>query len=356
MLSLRPLEKLKPKQRFGLSFGAFGKTLFNSRAKGDAGDPKANADEAAKLAQAHALDHHADDHDWMGEEPASRMSVWMMLFFTTKMPFVIFTTLICLFTYAYHLTPWLPWLVAFLFVDFALIATYAPSSSDDNHDRQQTLFSVLPMLNCVIAVCLGIFCGILNYENIEAWVGMSFLNEYTDVLPEADPLTVIDGGILHFAAGSKVETAAAAGYYAWPNTYCAAPIVGGGGLGFNNSLVGFWAVGMGCCESRKDFQCNDAGNHAAQSGIIKNPKRLLNFFFGQDTQEHYMKAIRMAAAANDISLPEKPMALAWHEDPAGVGIISWWIATIAICFLTLIALVSCCSLQAVLTHARLMSS
>lgn len=264
-----------------------------------------------------------------------------------RAPFVIFVLIVGLFTYGYHLNPLVPWFVVVICFDFAVVATWPPPSSM----QPRTHWDWFPMASCLFAVGMGVFCGLVNFTNIEAWVHVNFLQEFKDVLPTMNSATVSDAGVLNFAQGTKLDVESSAGYRVWPYDYCAAPIVGEDGS--SNSPVTFWAVGVGCCKSRGDFTCDSAEDKEARKGI-RLETHMLGQFVGHEVKENYEKAIKMAAAAYSMDAVDNPVLVAWHQNPGKVASRSWWMATIVFTIMIFVSLCCCMSCQSCLTQVRMM--
>jgi len=271
------------------------------------------------------------------------MPLQMQLTLGARLPFCAFVFILGLFTYAYHLTPLLPWLVVFLCVDFALIVTWPPR--EIGHTARN-FWDFSPLFSWLFAVASAVGVGLLNYGVIEAWVNTTFLREYRDVLPNTNPLAVSDAGILNFAKGTKLDTSSAAGYRFWLHNYCAAPVVGEDPMA---TPVGFWAVGVGCCASRGDFSCDSAGDESALAAMPLRPHNL-----GPEITERLNIAINMSAAANNLEINKERVFVAWQKDPHRAGKNAWWLATGIFLALDTVALCCCCACQSGLTHLRVM--
>mmetsp|Transcript_42018 Transcript_42018/g.78599 ORF Transcript_42018/g.78599 Transcript_42018/m.78599 type:complete len:341 (-) Transcript_42018:73-1095(-) len=292
----------------------------------------------------------ADGERSLGSQPgARRLNHQEVLTLGARMPFLIFVVIVALFTYGYHLNPIAPWFAVIICLDFAVLATWPPPSSM----QPRTHWDWVPMTNCVFAVGAAVLCGLLNFCNIEAWVHVNFLQEFKDVVPTMSPASVSDAGVLNFAEGTVVDAGSAAGYRVWPYNYCAAPILVDDKESAPSSPVTFWAVGVGCCDSRGEFTCDSADDKEARKGI-RLESHMLGYFMGHEVKENYEKAIRMAAAAYSMDAADDPILVAWHQDPESVGSRSWWSATIAFSLLVLVALCCCTSCQTTLTQVRLM--
>jgi hypothetical protein len=250
----------------------------------------------------------------------------MQLWLGARMPAIAFIVIVGSFTFSYHLAPALPWLLVFFALDFAIIVCWPPKKIGMT---PRNIWSWGQMMSWLLAIGFAMVIGLINYGIIESWVNMHFLREYNNVLPNSDPMAVSDGGILNFAAGTRLDIKSAAGFKFWLYNYCAAPVVGAdpGAV-----PVTFWAVGVGCCDKRGGFDCNSGGDSSARSAM---PLREYNLT--PEMVDHYNHAIRMSAAANQLEVAKEKMFVIWHKDPHAVGKRCWWTATIIFLVLSLVA-------------------
>lgn len=267
----------------------------------------------------------------------------ILLWLGARLPFAAFVAITGLFTYMYHIMPVLPWLMVFLSLDFGIIVCWPAKKFQSKH-RQ--LLDWGPMFSWFIAVSFAVLCGLLNYGMIESWVNTAFLPTETNVLPNTHPLAVGGAGVLEFAAGTRLDTSLSAGYKFWFYNYCAAPIVGPDP---ESVPVSFWAVGVGCCDSRGKFTCDSAADQSARSAMPLRPHTL-----GPEITSHYNRAIQMAAAANNLGVAKDPVFVVWHKDPFAVGKAIWWQSTILFFALVFIALCACCGCQSGFMHIAVM--
>jgi hypothetical protein len=249
------------------------------------------------------------------------------LWLGARLPAVVFIVILGAFTYTYHISPAVPWLCVFFAVDFAIIVTWPPKMI---MGRRRTINDWSDMATWIAAVFLSTCIGLTNYAVLEYWVNTSFLREYNNVQATSDPVAVQDGGVLNFAAGTKLDVDSAAGYKFWLNRYCAAPIVKDDPP---LSPVSFWAVGIGCCKSRGDFTCDSAEDSSAQAAMPLRPHNL-----PPEVVKHYDRAIAMSAAASGIEVSKNKMFVLWQKDPHAVGKQAWWICSIVFLVLSLMAL------------------
>lgn len=93
--------------------------------------------------------------------------------------------------------------------------------------------------------------------------------------------------------------------------YCVAPVMDE----VTASEVGFWAVGQDCCSARGNFVCDDAWNTDARAAIVVRQDDSL---FGAGIFERYMKAVRQAEAAYEITASAHPVFVRWVLNPSEV--------------------------------------
>merc|ERR1719453_143098 len=72
-----------------------------------------------------------------------------------------------------------------------------------------------------------------------------------------------DAGKIVFTDATRVDTTRAAGYKDG-SMYCVAPIEDDVPIG----KVQYWAAGTDCCLGRADFNCDDAWDPKARSGVV----------------------------------------------------------------------------------------
>lgn len=267
----------------------------------------------------------------------------VQLWLGARLPFAAFVTIVGLFTYMYHISPITPWLIVFFSLDFAIIVCWPPKQIGT---KRRSFWDWGPMFSWFFAVGFAIVFGLVNYGILESWINTAFLPEYKNVSPTTDPMALSDAGVLRFAPGTILDTSSSAGFKFWFSTFCAAPVVG---RDPQAAPITFWAVGVGCCNSRGGFTCDSAEDKSASSAMPLRPHNL-----GPEITDHYNQAINMAAAANDLEIAKDHVFVMWHKDPAGFGKWTWWISTLLFISLTLIALCACCACQSGLMHISVM--
>jgi len=282
-----------------------------------------------------------------------RLNPWSAVLLGVYLPCYLFVMILTLFTYVYHRAPSVPWMAVVLGADIAVVTLW-PSA---HHWPGRGRWDWFPIISGLCAVGLAAWLGLINYSSMDLWVHAKHLHSYDNVDPTSDTNLVAGAGLINFAEGSELDISSSAGFKAWPYTYCAAPIVTRDGAGSNSNAqqpsasggpvstpqpLGFWAVGIDCCNSAGDFWCDDAKNSAARSGL-----RVTTHWIGQsvghDVLENYGRAARKAAATQGTQVAQSPVFLLWDEHPNAVAIRSWWAAT-GVYSALVVAAIGCCVL------------
>lgn len=275
---------------------------------------------------------------------ARKVPLPMLLWLGARLPFGAFVLILAMFTFAYHLLPLVPWMLCFLFSVFATVVCYP---AKEIHNRRRNFWDWGPMYSWILAVGLGMTFGLINYSILESWINTTFLVEVTGVKANANPVALMDAGILTFAEDAMLNTSAGAGYKFWLSNYCAAPIVNTDDA--FGAPITFWAVGLDCCGGRGAFTCDSAQDKSTHKAVPLRP-----YTIGPEITAHYNAAIKMAAAANNFEIAKETVFVNWHKDPKAVGKWCWWFCTMNFIALTLVALCACCACQSGLTHISVM--
>lgn len=278
-----------------------------------------------------------------------------VVYLGAHMPLIVFILVGGLFTYEYHTRPAVVWLAAFLALDVVVVAGW-PSKRRGVYASGLPSDPVLwlPLLFGLVWLALAIVFGTWNASWIEKYTWASSLRSHSDVLPADDPRIYADAGVLRFADGTQLDIDAAAGFKTWPNTFCAAPIRGPNDP---QGPLGFWAVGINCCNSRGGFTCNSAADPKAQSGIRLSRDAPLGeegaAGRGAAGLGGYGKAVRMAAAAIGEVAAEAPVLVSWERSPQVAAQRAWWYATTAFLVQVILAGLFCTGSRYLLLRAAL---
>lgn len=260
-----------------------------------------------------------------GEKNVTRarrlQSVSLAVLMTAQIPPVWFVLLVGTFTYMYHTAPVLPWFFALLGLDVVLVSAWPVTVPA----RHWTRWEWLPMFAGLGAITLGILLGIPNSTTMEPWIHVSQLRRHSDVLPGWDPRLAADAGVLRFTAGAALDVGASAGFRAWPHTYCAAPVVDN--TTGDGDPVGFFAVGVDCCDRRGGFVCDGAEDPDVRTAVRVSPHGLTDFWSWQNAGANFRRAALMSAAANGKEVKEPVVLVIWTKDPDSLASTAWWTAT-----------------------------
>jgi hypothetical protein len=179
------------------------------------------------------------------------------------MPWLMFVTLILLWTFAYHHFYLLVWIIVLAWGCFSFMFMALDSIKGTSGKPTGSWWLFLGLL-CIFAIVNACVCGGYNY-----WMHMfhywSFDENrgYTNVLPTEPAEGKQDAGTIVFSNTARVDTTRAVGYRSG-TTYCVAPIMDDAQL----DRVEYWAAGTNCCEALGDFTCDDTWNPSAKSGVV----------------------------------------------------------------------------------------
>jgi len=221
------------------------------------------------------------------------------------LPCLTSVVVLVLFLHVYHRS----W-IAVLEVCCALFLVFAASAALNRDTPFRFYASVL----CLLALCSAIGIGLLaNSAAITEYWFLHDGNAYANVLPSELAAAYADAGKIVFADGSRIDVNRALGYKD-SATYCVAPVIDDM---VEPAAIQFWAVGTDCCAERGSFDCDDAWNSKAHSGVRA----------GRADAEHFEQALRMAEVAYSIPSAEKPVLVRWVADPETVELNYWRFGT-----------------------------
>lgn len=265
----------------------------------------------------------------------------------SALPLAVFIAIAGLFTYLRDTQPAMVWLAVALALDAVVVTAWPQRRAEDSGSAPLARrVEWLPMFFGLTALVFAGLLGDWNATWLEMYTRATHLRHHVDVLPTDNPRVYASAGVLRFADGSQVDIDASAGFRAFPNTYCAAPIRGPADPA---GPLGFWAVGKDCCDSRGGFTCNSAADPKAQSGIqIPADKQWNHWMYAGGETEHgaagrgnYWKAVRMSAAAIGEVAAEDPVLVVWERSPVAIADRAWWYATTAYLLEVLFAVLCC---------------
>eukprot|EP00928_Gymnodinium_smaydae_P014120 TRINITY_DN15115_c0_g1_i1.p1 TRINITY_DN15115_c0_g1~~TRINITY_DN15115_c0_g1_i1.p1 ORF type:complete len:299 (+),score=50.05 TRINITY_DN15115_c0_g1_i1:190-1086(+) len=218
-------------------------------------------------------------------------------------PWFLFVVTSILFTYAYHHHHVIVWMVLSLL--FIISLSRARTARYDNY-KSRFYIASLSAVALLLATVIGLSCYTFCLRS--SWFYDSSY-AYVNVLPSSAAAGYADAGKLAFADNARLDSSRAMGFKDVV-THCVAPIIDDDpGAG-----VQFWAAGVNCCGKRGSFECDDAWDSQARSGLVVADR--LRLFDNQ--REQYMKAVRQAEAAYHINSAPEPIFVRWVLDPEQV--------------------------------------
>lgn len=230
----------------------------------------------------------------------------MSLAILILLPWLVFTTVSCLLTFAYHHFRIMVWVLIFL---GALLSVLFIVLSSRN--KRGPIYLFLGVL-CVFAVLVSCVVGLYCYHEfaIQFWV-VEEGRAYANVRPDESAGGHSDAGRLTFSDDARVDTERSVGFHDNGGTiYCVAPIVGDQ----EPATIEYWAAGEDCCKSRSSFDCDETSNPKARSGVVISDRSP----FVPSSREKYLKAVSEASGAYDLKAGKKPLFVKWVEDPQTV--------------------------------------
>lgn len=239
--------------------------------------------------------------------------------FLFVLPWLMFTFIMLLFTFAYFHDPVVCWTGSLVCVVLACIF----GSLGSAEQRQYTFLAIL----CLLAVASSTLLGMINCSwHMAPYFFYEEAREYHNVLPSEPAAAHGDAGKLLFASVAKIDTTKAVGYKVG-DVYCVAPIMDS----YSGARVEYWAVGVNCCEQRGGFSCDDAmkESNSARGGLVVQDVGL----FRQSPFDYYHKAVHTAEAQYDLVSSSEPLFVRWVADPdelqngfflSGVGNLAGW--------------------------------
>lgn len=223
-------------------------------------------------------------------------------------PFLIFCTSMCLHGFIFHHSPYIVWLVGIGFTCLSFIFMSLAGRLDGRW------YAVLGTL-CLVAVIFGNTLGVYNYDThfLQYWA-YDENRTYSNVLPSEPAAAHADAGKLEFAQEARIDTTKAVGYKEG-SVYCVAPVM----AATQSARIEYWAAGVDCCKQRADFQCDDANDDQARSGVVILDTNSII----ASPHDYYVKAVMEAEAAYDLVSAKHPLFIRWVREPQAVQEYYW---------------------------------
>lgn len=251
-------------------------------------------------------------------KPSASPIKWYQAVLLWIIPWYVFIVVSLVFALPYHNHKESTWVLLLLATVF-FVVLFNRSATDENTWRQYCWGL------CVLALGLATGVGLFTYNQFlgNYWHSRDS-HSYANVLPSEDAAGYADAGKLAFADEARLDTSRALGYKD-ADIFCVAPILDEVPL----KEIQFWAVGVDCCERRGTFDCDDAWDPDARSGVVVvSPDR--------NWHDQYALAVRQAEQAFKLASAPEPVFVRWVVDPDrvtrnyfrfGVGILI--VATVA---------------------------
>lgn len=217
-------------------------------------------------------------------------------------PWLFFVGIFCLFTFAYHRSYLVVWFVVFLCIAACVISMCFAAKG-----RRKNQKVVMGSFLCGVGTVCASVLGLYNYH-VHMFAYWSYLDNavYTNLLPSEPALAHSDAGKVFFSDDARVDTTKAVGYKD-ESVYCVAPVLDDVPI----AKIQFWAVGMDCCAQRADFNCDDAWNPKAKSGVVI----LDSDSWIPSHRDKYLKAVNLAESTYEILSDRDPVFVRWVAEP-----------------------------------------
>lgn len=173
-----------------------------------------------------------------------------------------------------------------------------------------------------VATILGVLVGeYLFYKDFIFYRMYMGMNTYTNIAVSQPVEQFVDAGMIAFTSQTTLDVTRAVGFKsAAANVMlCVAPIIDGS-MGLEQE-VQFFAVGVGCCQPRASFLCDDASDGSTKSALMVLEPRMLTSPLMEWTvasaldRSGFDAAIRMQSAAFQTNIALKTRLVHWTKDP-----------------------------------------
>lgn len=222
-------------------------------------------------------------------------------------PWLMFFMINILFAFLYHHSGMVTWSFTAIFLAISIIFIVLNRQPPRDWGNWFLYLGIMSIFACIV----GVWSGIYNYqENILRYYYYEEGRAYTNVLPSEPAAAHSDAGKITFSNNARVDTTRAVGYKKGV-VYCVAPIMDD----TQTARVEYWAAGTDCCLQRADFNCDDAWNNQAKSGVVLVDQEDYLVKNNWGIHAMFMKAVKEAEAAFDIVSSEDPLFIRWVKDP-----------------------------------------
>lgn len=240
---------------------------------------------------------------------------------TVLLPWLVFTLIICLFTFAYEEFGPLVWA---LLVASGLLALLFIALGGSAGRAWHLALGFLIILSLGVAVPIGLF---IEQEYMREYWRLDNGAIYRQVNSFDPASSHMDATVLEFREGTYVDSAKSVGYMWAGIVYCAAPV----SSKVTGVTVQYWAVGINCCGQRGSFSCDDVSQASALSGVS-----LL------DPTGNYRTAVRMAESVYNLPKSEGTTAFVkWTNNAVAYKDSLWTSAAVFVAVVSVGHLVLC---------------
>lgn len=191
-------------------------------------------------------------------------------------------------------------------------------------DAQQTksgwrrLCGKMSLFSCICGCVIGVTIYYEYFIYYNAYTGMQ---TYTNVAVSQSVSQFTDASMMMFTSNTMLDVTRAVGYKSATRNevLCVAPIIDGS-LPLEQE-VHFFAVGVGCCDRRATFTCNDAGDATTRNAaMFLEPDTLTTPLMrwaveGYLDRDGFDAAIRMQTAAFGTLVAPQTRLVYWSKDP-----------------------------------------
>lgn len=176
----------------------------------------------------------------------------------------------------------------------------------------------LSQVATIFGVLVGAYIFYKHFIFYRVYMGM---NTYTNIAVSQPLDQFVDAGMIAFTSNTILDVTRAVGFKsaAADAFFCVAPILDGS-MGLEQE-VHYFAVGVGCCQPRASFQCDDASDASTKNALMMLEPRMLTSplmewaVAGAVDRTEFDAAIRMQAAAFETVVAPKTRLVYWTKDP-----------------------------------------
>jgi hypothetical protein len=212
-----------------------------------------------------------------------------------------------------------------VFFCFVLVVFYGAIATGEGSafERKYPSVTFLAPL-AIFSVALPLYIGVKIYVKLYAPYLLAVNGrEYTNVPPTARTAEYADAGILRFTDDAALDTSRSFGLKLDDFTYCVAPVVSRNIEVHPTSSgpkVTFWAVGKDCCGSRREFECDGAGETEVRSAFTVRDidhNFVTKTLVPKTSRPKYLLAVDAAKAMHNLKSEsdEKIILVRWAADP-----------------------------------------